>query len=966
MSSILRFFAILKYFLYIYIALPLLAFTQNAQPYCYSLPNQNGLISTTIYSILQSKKGAIYIGHENGLTRYNGKTYKQLPFLGKGKSISNLVEDDNGRIWARTFYGDILYIENDSVYEHLYSKIDKAGIVTIATANKQIYFFDNNGIKINSPYNKNEQPKTITISVNNNACIFDICEAGGNGLFVSMYDSTGNYVKILKNNVVVQSHYLGKISGKVYFLKMQGKIYLYALSVNKLYVYENNSWTLNKLQLMSTPDEAKLTGCSVIYDSLFCIYGFNGIKLFNSKGQQTHHFLIGSQVSSVYVDSETNIWAGTLQEGIYIFPSIAIKNINLKKILYEKDNIYSSIAINDSTLLLGTYSGKLLWLNTNGNLIDSLNLGRKSEVQSLFYGKTSNKIYAFCDGIFTVNASSKKVEKYEYVNSTKNILVLNDTVYCAASGGFIRLSDNKKEIILNTWVNNLQYQASKNCFWLATKNGLYCYDKSKNSCKKIIDTLLTNFGIKNVQLHATNNLYLLAINKGVFLQNYNGTITLIIPNKNIENIKLIGDTLYLMYKERIIFYNVKLQKEVYVLNKTKALNTEAPLTIFKLKNNFYTVSQKSIQVFEKLILPNFQIPQVFVKDIKGTFNLNNKILQSAFLKNSIEFKIEVLPNISSSGSYKIMYRLKEIDENFAVKENNLDDFYFKYQLLPAGDYIFEVRAINEDGIKSKPVTLNFKISSPFWQTWWFIVIITVLVALLLFQIYKWRIGLIKKSALEKIEKERAKIQLLSAELTAIRSQMNPHFIFNSLSSIQAKVLSEDKKGAYKDISTFSKLMRSVLNFSGKEFIKLNDEIEFIKDYLYLESVRVEGKINYNINIDEKLDIHFLEIPTLITQPFIENAIKHGLLHKEGEKSLEVAFTFQNSELNISIKDNGIGREKSMKINERLNSTHLSFATKAIEKRIKSINESKKVQISIITLDLSPGTEVTIKINYDKL
>jgi hypothetical protein len=957
---------LLKYFLYIYITLPLLALSQTAQPYYYSLPNQNGLVSTTIYSILQSKKGAIYIGHENGLTRYNGKTYKQLPFLGKGKSISNLVEDDNGRIWARTFYGDILYIENDSVYEHAYSKIDKAGLVTIATANKQIYFFDNNGIKINSPYKKNELPNTIAIDKNNNACIFDICEANGNGLFISMYDGTGNYVKMLKNNVAIQSHYLGKFTGKVYFLKMQGKIYLYALSVNKLYLYKNNSWTLSNVQLISNPDEAKLTGCSVIYDSLFCIYSFNGIKLFNSKGQQTHHFLIGSQVSSVYVDAETNMWVGTLQEGIYIFPSIAIKNINLKKILHEKDNVYSSVAINDSTLLLGTYSGKLLWLNTNGTLIDSLNLGRKSEVQSLFYGKTSNKIYAFCDGIFTVNSVSKKIEKYAYVNSTKNILVLNDTLYCAASGGFIRLTNNsEKEILLNTWVNNLQYEASKNCFWLATKNGLYCYTKTKNICKKITDTSLANCGIKNVQLHANNKLYVLAINKGVLLQNPNGTIKLIIPNKNIENIKLIGDTLYLIYKQCVIFYDVNSQKEVYILNKTKALNTEATLTIFKLKNYFYTVSQKNIQVFEKLILPNYQIPQVFVKDIKGTFFLNNKMLQSAFLKNSIEFKIEVLPNISSKGTYKIMYRLKEIDETFTIKENSLDDFYFKYQLLPAGNYMFEVIAVNEDGVKSKPLLLNFKISYPFWQKWWFIAVIIILAALLLLQIYKWRIGLIKKSALEKIEKERTKIQLLSAELTAIRSQMNPHFIFNSLSSIQAKVLSEDRKGAYKDISTFSKLMRSVLNFSGKEFIKLNDEIEFIKDYLYLESVRVDGKINYKINIDEKLDIHFLEIPTLITQPFIENAIKHGLLHKKGEKNLEVAFTFQNSELSIGIKDNGIGREKSMKINERVSSTHESFATNAMQKRIARINQGNKVVVYLNTIDHHNGTEVIIKINYDR-
>jgi hypothetical protein len=837
-------------------------------------------------------------------------------------------------------------------------------LVTIANANKQIYFFDNNGIKLNSISKKNALPKTIPINANHKACIFDVCEAGNNTLFISMFDSTGNYVKAVKNNVVVQSYYFGKISGKVYFLKMRSKIYLYALSVNKLYVFKNNNWSLHTTQMPYRTDDAKLTGCSVLYDSLFCVYGFNGVRLFNEKGQQIHHILIGSQVSSVYVDCEKNIWVGTLQEGLYQLPSLTIKTISLKQNLNEKDNIYSSIVIDDSTLLLGSYNGKLLWFKTNGNLIDSLNFDRRSEVQSLYYNKKSKKIYAFCDGIFIVNAESKKIEKFVYVNSTKNIFALNDTIYCAASGGFIRVGiDGKKEVLLNTWVNNLQYQPLKSCFWLATKNGLYSYNKTTNVCKKIVDSALANCGIKNVQLHSNNNLYILAINKGVFLLLPNGSIQLLIPNTSVENIKLIGDTLYLIFKQGIVFYNVKTQKEVYVLNRTKALITEPTLTVFKLKNCLFVVSQKNIQIFEQLILPNKVKPQVFINEIKGTFKLENNVLQSAFLKNSIEFKVEVLPNISSGGTNKIMYRLKEIDENFAIKEFNSDDFYFKYQLLPAGNYLFEVVATNEDGVKSKFETLFFSISYPFWQTWWFILVVTIITGFLFFQIYKWRIGLIKKSALEKIERERVKIQLLSAELTAIRSQMNPHFIFNSLSSIQAKVLSEDKKGAYKDISTFSKLMRSVLDFSGKEFIKLKDEIEFIKDYLYLESDRVDGRINYQVNVDEDLDIHFLEIPTLITQPFIENSIKHGLMHKEGVKNLEVGFAFNYPELKISIYDNGIGRERSSKINERRNPVHESFATNAMEKRVARINQSGKVLIEINTVDLPGGTEVIIKISY---
>jgi sensor histidine kinase YesM len=133
--------------------------------------------------------------------------------------------------------------------------------------------------------------------------------------------------------------------------------------------------------------------------------------------------------------------------------------------------------------------------------------------------------------------------------------------------------------------------------------------------------------------------------------------------------------------------------------------------------------------------------------------------------------------------------------------------------------------------------------------------------------------------------------------------------------------------------------------------------------LHLESSRFEGKIHFNLDIDKETDIHFLEIPTLITIPFIENAIKHGLLHKEGDKTLNIKINGNQMGLNIIISDNGIGRARSNEINIKSLKEHKSFAIEATNKRIERINLSDKMKVNIKIEDLETGTQVTISIKY---
>ena len=210
-------------------------------------------------------------------------------------------------------------------------------------------------------------------------------------------------------------------------------------------------------------------------------------------------------------------------------------------------------------------------------------------------------------------------------------------------------------------------------------------------------------------------------------------------------------------------------------------------------------------------------------------------------------------------------------------------------------------------------------------------------------------------------------QLSKAKLEALRSQMNPHFIFNSLNAIQECILTNNVDAAYEYLSKFSKLQRMVLNNSQKELIPLSSEVEMLQLYLSLESLRFSKSFSYKIDITGVADTTETMIPSLITQPLVENAIWHGLRNKEKDKILSIIYKEQNGKIFITIDDNGIGREKAGEIKkQKLGSSQ--FASKGIimlQQRLQVLSQQLNAPIEIITVDKkdengnAAGTNVTI-------
>jgi sensor histidine kinase YesM len=284
--------------------------------------------------------------------------------------------------------------------------------------------------------------------------------------------------------------------------------------------------------------------------------------------------------------------------------------------------------------------------------------------------------------------------------------------------------------------------------------------------------------------------------------------------------------------------------------------------------------------------------------------------------------------------------------------------------LQPGEYQFEVHAQNENGVwSSEPAHVFLLIQKPFWERWWFVLLIFLLVlgGIVLIVAFFFRV---KFKESQKRNQLHNNLNRLKQE--ALAQQMNPHFIFNSLGSIQYYINENDIKASNKYLTMFSNLMRMTLNNSHKKNVSIHEEIKALEMYIQLEQLRFSDKFEYRIYIDPAIDTNKYIMPSLMLQPFVENAIWHGIMHKSTNDGLiEVRLTKQGLLLEYLIRDNGIGRRKSSEINAQKRKSHQSLGSKITESRLQLISSLYGDALSIEYKDLKDlnkencGTEVRI-------
>jgi ligand-binding sensor domain-containing protein len=322
-------------------------------------------------------------------------------------------------------------------------------------------------------------------------------------------------------------------------------------------------------------------------------------------------------------------------------------------------------------------------------------------------------------------------------------------------------------------------------------------------------------------------------------------------------------------------------------------------------------------------------------------------------------------NFSQPEKLKYQYRLIGVNKGW-VNANNLR--MASYTNVAAGNYVFEIRYAVKGVVEWSLVQrVWIVITPPFYLTWWFVALLVITAICLAYLLYRSQIEKVRKVEEVKSETNR---QLAALEMKALRSQMNPHFIFNSLNSIKYYIIRNETALASKYLSRFSKLIRKILANSQTDYIKLSEEIETIELYLEMEKLRFGEKLEYFIEVDKCIDSEMILIPTMLIQPYIENAIWHGIMHKptNGKLCFSIKEVPENQDIiEVIIADDGIGRLKSERLRSDGSSQKRSLGMRITGERIELLNRFHQKNISVEISDLhpaedNPGTQVKLTID----
>lgn len=315
--------------------------------------------------------------------------------------------------------------------------------------------------------------------------------------------------------------------------------------------------------------------------------------------------------------------------------------------------------------------------------------------------------------------------------------------------------------------------------------------------------------------------------------------------------------------------------------------------------------------------------------------------------NAIQLTDQSLPEYS--------YRLLNTDTTWSAAEQNNNVSF--YQLAP-GDYVFEVKARIRGFDWTEPARFSFTILKPWWETWWFRSLIVLFASGMIAFIFRYRLMKLK-------EKSEISNRLRELEMKALKAQMNPHFIHNALNSIQSLILNDQNKLASHYISQFARLLRQVLENADKNMITLEKELYSLQLYVELEKLRMNMDISYSEIVHDDVNPSLVKIPPLILQPFIENAIWHGLSCKQGPKNITIAITEKEGWIFFDITDNGIGRAEAAKVSNPFPEGNLSKAVQITKGRLLDFNQTETpdpVQFTDLFEDETPaGTLVRLSL-----
>ncbi len=618
------------------------------------------------------------------------------------------------------------------------------------------------------------------------------------------------------------------------------------------------------------------------------------------------------------------------------------------------------------------------------------------EIANLWFDGESNLYIGVTDGAFYIvpkAGANKSIDPKNYkIGSTP------DSSMVIVKG---ELPVKKIKVEEGTGVYSFaENRTNKNIIWLGTSNGLFNYNKITGEVNKIL-TGEARITITHFETAGNGNLWFSTLEKGtgVYHQLKNTSEFFPYQKKQVgENvlypiqdfcIKSINEFLVAVKDSVPAIFNTQ-DRSYKFIDDSSFVASKNSTTDIKLDTagNFYFIKGGLLYSANLSDKPewigNDSVKLTYTPVIYGVTDFNKREITNYLTKPELLKNLKLNYNENSiiiyitsnyfSENKKAKYAWEldgDINQWVEMPTYSSDNDSSNRVELPdikPGKYIFRVKVKVGDGDWSpNEAQMEIIITPPYWATWWFWSTLIVALLLLVYIIIKLRVRAVRKSEQLKAKYEK---ELMGLEAKALRAQMNPHFVFNCLNSIKALMQEEEIEKGVKYLTTFSKLIRTLFNNADKKEISLYDEIETCKFYLQLEAMRFDSEFSYTIDMDPEIDLKSVYIPALIIQPFIENAIWHGIVPAARAGKIWLNVTRSNGYVNIIVEDDGIGREVSQKNKAVTKLTHDSKGVNLTQSRLELDNllRQRNAKMEIIdkrdAMGNASGTKVIIKIEED--
>ncbi len=927
--------------LYSIVVLFLTQITFGQNPYFNTIDKSQGLLTNSVYDIFEDKDNFMWFATDKGLCQFNGYTFQYFSQDGMtSKAGSCIKQDAFGRIWYENFDGYLYYVEKNQLKKLNQNK--SIGYFKYGIIQNQLYIINKNTIDV---YDLKTLSliKEIELNTEDNKYIFfsdNTTYVFENQLIVIHNDRIQQKIDLPKdfsenfNSILVEKTKDGLLIGSKF------SNYCYLFSNNQFIrkelnlentIVQNLSWCNNKNWLCTTTGIIEMD----------CVLGTK------------RNFFDGTNISYIYKTKNNNYWISTLTEGLFYIEDFDAQFISSKESL-------TSLCFKNEQLIVGTKNDKILALEKNQ--FKTIFTGKDNhQMGQVFHDKLSNQLY-FTSSKFGVLNSELKLTK-ELPIAVKSVCAV-DHKYIAfaasSSSGLIKTNENSKSewdlvykafielknlnynnIIINAKGKSTAFDSINKTIYFATNNGLfYIGQKGLLSELKYKNTSLniTKLSYEKGIIYACNgDLNVYQINKNIISEINFPTI---IQKENVEKTILKDRLLFIITNKYIFEFDLRTKKLKQIIH----INSNIEVSDIILKNNSYYISTNRGLILKKQEVYNRSNPTFVIEEIK----VNNQIIDKlklndlAYNENNIHIDYRFL-SPTPFEEHELLYR---INESQWQKADILNP-EIVLNSLNHGSYTIEF-VLNSDF--KNTTKIHFTINRPFWLQFPFIFGFSAILLVLIYWLYRINIKKIEKRNQLVLDKINLEKNVNKSKLKAIKSQMNPHFFYNALNTLQSFILSNEKRLAIDYLSKFSNLTRTILEMTEKDFISISDEVKTLQLYLDIEKGRFDEDFSYEIQVGKNIDQESIKIPTMLLQPYVENAVKHGLLHKQGDKKVIISFETQNNELLISIDDNGIGRQKSNELKQIKNKNHQSFATEALQNRIDLLNEYNHKNISLKIID----------------